>query len=534
MGVEFSKEVLTIANAVQRRASECGRPGSEAYLMAVARESLSCAGFDEQLVPERSQRDSIVAEMVEAADGLVLFEIEYIWAICRAMARSKTEWRAALVQPFHVHVPSRHIVFAAPGVDRKDSVRFRGAMSVDLEDWRAFVDGEALFAKVFSAALSGVSDRFAGMVETVKELTALAGDGRIGQARIVVRSSRDAWYDPVGELQATDALWAAARSLGRRGTDIVAWQSADVNGRGYDISHLRGDHESLSGFEGKGLHKVIQLPEDEQTQLFVWDGSYVGPVEMTDMRNGARKTVTVSPAELRLRLDYTPSHYPSGSAKVTMATLGSLVRKIQRGTKVNGKDLKVICSASEPRPGASLDIQTMTYRKEDDLYYVDNASIAGGVVKPRVIAEIPEGQDRYTITPEDGTVLLVARNGKGFACYTAKCPTLVSNNLFIVWPDPEKAAAEYLSCAMRSVTVCEQLDTMRVSMGRADLEGIVVPVGRKRFMDAVVERERQITNERARLEYELQLLSVEDPLDQLWVESGDGDSGNITEGKDSQ
>lgn len=527
MGVEFSKEILTIANAVQRRASECGDSGSEAHLMAIARESLSCAGFDDQLIPECPQRDAIVAEMVEDADGLVLFEIEYIWAICRAMARAKSEWRAALVQPFHVHVPRRSFIFAAHGYDTKDSVRareesvtVRGAMSVGLEDWQAYADGEALFAKVFSAALSGISDRFAGMVETVEELTALAGNAKISQARIVVRSSRDAWYDPVGELQATDALWAAARSLERRSTDIVAWQSADVNGRGYDISHLRGDHESLSGFESKGLRKIIQLPEDEQTQLFVWDGSYIGPVEMTDMRNGSRRTVSVSPAELRFRLDYTPSHYPDGSANVRMVSLGSLVRKIQRGTKVNGKDLRVICSASEPRPGASLDIHTMTYYIEGDLYYVDNASIAGGVVKPRVIAEIPDGQDRYTVTPEDGTVLLVARNGKGFASYTAKCPTLVSNNLFIVWPDTDKAAAEYLSCVMRGAVVYEQLDSMRMPMGRADLERIVVPVGPKGLMDGVVEREAQLKGEIAKITYELQLLSLEDPLDRLWTTEG--------------
>ena len=513
------EEIRLAAEAAVNAANACGEePGSEAYLKTIAREALAFAGFDPQWLPERPVSDGIVAEAMEDAEGLLLFEIDFVWAICRAMAQGAI-WCTAVVPPLHAHW--RHSRYhSSLGQVEKEVVRVRGCNEIDLEAWDEYVEAERLFAEVFSAALSGMADGLVDMIQAADDLRALAGDGPVNQARVVIRSATDAYFDPVGELQVTDALWATARDLGKRGIDVVAWQSEEASGRGYDLSHLRGDHEHLSGFDDEGLREVIQLPEDEKTQLFIWDSTYAGPVEMKDLRGGAGSTVAVFPAELWFRLDYTPSHYSYETPAIRMASIRSLTRKIQRGTSVNGKSLRIMGAVYDPRPGATFDITSFSYFSESDLYYVDNASIFNDGVSPRVIAEIPAGQERYTLMPEDGTVVLVARNGKGTSCYTPKRPTLISNNLFIVWPDQEKAAPEYLSCALRSTFAWSQMRSMRMPMGKADLERILIPVGSKRLMDRVVEREIQIMLERGELNYKLQLLSDEDPLDQLWAEVG--------------
>ena len=200
-----------------------------------------------------------------------------------------------------------------------------------------------------------------------------------------------------------------------------------------------------------------------------------------------------------------------------MATLGTLTKKIQRGTSLNGKSLEIIGTVDDPRPGACIDLDTMMLFSESDLYYVDNASISQNIVRPRVMADMPACQERYTLLPEDGTVVLVARNGKGSVCYTAKRPTLVSNNLFIVWPDLEKAAPEYLSCALRSTYVRGEMNALSMPMGKAELGRLLIPVGPEELMDAVVKRERQIKREIDDLNYNLDLLRHEEPLDQLWA-----------------
>lgn len=516
MGLEVGREIRALADAALRKAASYGEPGSEEHVRAVVRECLFYAGIDSEKIPEVPMRDEIVSQaMGEAEDGLVLFEIEFVWAACRAMARSHAGWRIALVPPFHVH-EHRRLMFALPGQEEEDIVSVRGK-EADPEALRDILDAELLFAQTLAVALSGMSNKFVGMVRTADELNALAEGGPVGQVRMVTRSARDAYYDPVGELQADDTLWAAERGIGRRGTDVIAWQSDEVNGMGYDIGHLRGDYEHLSGFDDRNLREIIQLPEGEQTQLFVWDGRYTGPVEMTDMRDGSKKTTCVSTAELRYRLDYTPIHYSEENPPVRMKTVRSLVRNIQRGTKLNGKSLRVIGTTGESRPGAEFDFSTMTWHKEGDCYYVDNASLTDGRVKARVIAEIPAKQETYTLMPEDGTVVLVARSSGVSACYTPKCPTLVSNNLFIVWPDPEKATPEYLACALQGTVALGQMGSMRKPLGRGDLDSIIIPVGPKEFMDRVVNREAQIARERAELLYKLQLLSDEDPIDQLWA-----------------
>ena len=531
MGIEVKEEIRVAADAVLQKAAASGELGGEAHLRAVARESLIAAGIDPQWIPERPIRDDIIAKALEEAEGLTLFEIEFVWAICSALAQHDAPWRTALVLPLHSHEYSYAPTVSAgqrafddlgrlipsPQPERRDIVRVRGQIELEPEDWTAHVAAEGQFALIFAAALSKLSGRFLGIVETGDELRDLAGDGPVGQLRIVGRSAAWDYYDPIGELQLKDDLWAAVRDLGRRSIDIIAWQCEEVDGRGYDLGHLRGDPEHLDRLELWNLREVVQLPEGEQTQLFIWDGSYNGPVEMTTVRDGSNSTVAVFPEELRFRLDYTPSHYSYDVPDIRMSTLRTLTRKVQRGTSLNGKSLQIVGTVNDPRPGARLDLDSMALFSETDLYYVDNASITGHAVRPRVIAEIPAGQDRYTLLPEDGTVVLVARNGKGSACYTAKRPTLVSNNLFIVWPNQEKAAPEYLSCAMRSALVRGEMRSIRMPMGKADLERILVPVGPKRLMDAVVERELQIRRKIAELTYELDLLRIEEPLDQLWA-----------------
>lgn len=502
---------------VSQKAPGCvGDAEYEDRLRSVVRNALSLAGIDLGLVPELPVRDGFVAEAIGKAEGLVLFEVEFVWAFCRAIACGGGTWKGVLVPPFHERTT---LITPSTKTDGREVVRVRGWETIDPEAWSGHVSAEERFAKILATALVQTTDRFAGMIRDADELVSIAEGGPVSQVRIVSRPASWATIDPVGELQSADALWIAGRSLGRRGVDIVAWQCDEANGRGYDLCHLRGDSESLSGLEYAGLREVIRLPEEEAGQLFIWYGTHACKVAMTVMGDGRDRTVDVPAAELGFRLDYTPGHYLDCGRTISMATVGNLVRRVQRGTSVNGKSLQVVGTTGDPRPGASFDWATLSYHSDDDLYYVDNASISWGSVKPRVISEMPAGQERYTVTPASGKVLLVARNGKGLACYEARRPTLVSNNLFIVWPDERKVTAEYLSCAMRSAPSQQQMQSMRMPMGRADLESILVPIGPKSLMDDVVERELQIERERSELTYRLQMLDLEEPLDRLWADS---------------
>ena len=509
-----SSGLARAAETVLARASRDVTPGSEAHIRAIAEESLVSAGINPDGIPERPMLDGIIADKLKGADGLTLFEIDFVWAVCRAIARPEASWRAALILPFHESV---RYALAAPELMGKRAVMVRGTASLEMDVWEGIVATETRFAQIFSLALARVSDRFVGIARDADDLRALAGNGPANQVRLVTRAASEYTYDPVGELQAIDGIWAAAKGLERKGTSIVVWQSPEASGRGYDLSHLRGDTEFLCSFESRYLHEIVQLPDDEQSQLFIYDGAHTGPVALVDMSGETGGSKAVPAAELRFMLDYTPSHYHESGQEKRMSTIGTLVRRVQRGTSINAKALEIIRSTSDPWPGAVLEPRSMNYYNDGDLYYyVDNASLAGRHVTPRVIKDIPPKQERYTLLPEDGVVVLVARNGRGSATYTARRPTLVSNNLFIIWPDPEKAAAEYLVCSLRSAVVWQQLDSMRMPMGKSDLEGILIPVGTKELMDRVVEREKQIREEIADLSYRLDMLQQEDPLDQLW------------------
>ena len=546
---ESDGEIMATAEAAMRRTTRHGDISEfEAHIKEIARESLSLAGFKD-LPKEYPTRDNYIADTLRDTEGLVLFEIDLIWAICSAMAQSITTWKAALVPPFHtrespwqyVDLDSVHPL--SPGVRvfdnqerpipypqlEKEMIRVngRGWAEVDTETWNEHVAAEERFSRIFATALSGISDRFAGMVQTAAELISLAGDDPVGQIRIVTRPASDQYFDPVGELQAFDKLWKAESGLGRRAIDIIVWHHDEVNGRGYGLGHLRGDYEHLSGLETGNLREVIQLPEDEQEQLFIWDGAYEGPVEMTDMRDGAYDYVAVFLPELWFRLDFTPSHYSfDENSDIRMRTLGTLTKSVKRGTKLAGNALHIIGTpqAFELIGESNRTFDSLSRSGHEAVYYIDNASISNNSVRPSFIAEKPKGQENYTLLPEDGTVVLVSRNGKGIACYTPERPSLISNNLFIVWPNLEKAAPEYLSCAMRSGIVRKQMRSMGAQMGRSDLERIVIPIGPKDLMNRVVKRELEIRNRINELSYELDLLRFEDPLDQMWVEEDSAES----------
>ena len=476
------QEIEAAVESVRGSASVCGaRPGSVDYLKAVARESLRVAGFDPLWFPEHPVLDEAVSAELSVAEGLTVFEIEFIWAICYAMARNTGAWRVALVLPLH-HVQSDNHLYVANPHDDDEAVRLspstgngvsiRGHRECDSEYWHDYVSAEKRFSSVFAAALLGVSDRFVGFVETAEELYGVAGSEAIGQARIVDRPIEASYYDPIGELQQTDGIWNAARNHGVRAVDMVVWRCDEVNEKGYDLGFLRGDWEQLSAFDNGGLRTIVQPPEEEKSLLFIWDGSYDGAVEMTCIREDSEDSVAVFPVEIRLRLDYTPSHYLRDSSCISMSTLGALSKKISRGTSLNGKTLNIIGSVHEHRSCASFDPETMTFASEGDFYYVDNASISGHLVSPRLISEIPAGQERYTLLPKDGAVVLMTRNGRSAANYVASRPTLVSNNLFIIWPNYEKAAPEYLACAIRGAIIRGEIKSARASMGKAEVERI--------------------------------------------------------------
>ena len=108
------------------------------------------------------------------------------------------------------------------------------------------------------------------------------------------------------------------------------------------------------------------------------------------------------------------------------------------------------------------------------------------------------------------------RNGKGEACYFAESPTLVSNNLFIIWPDPERIDPEYLVIAMRSKMVAQQMSTKRMPLGKAELSKLLIPMASEDEMQSVVDRNKEIHAEISAINSKLEDLRKEDPLDLLW------------------
>lgn len=522
-----NRRVETILDEISNASHEAG---SEDYFMALAQAAIGAAGIEGARIGEKP----LLYERIDAAlgrsDDLVLCDVDHIDYICHALSQSDRAERFALVLPIHERM--KRYDFKTGEFVETNEVSLRGNALCPLEDWNDYEASVEKFAELFELCLEKTTDRFLGLLIDESQMQTLAAGSAVSQIRATdgLIASIDL-LDPVSDIQANDRVWTATQALDSNRVNMVLWMSSEVNEIGYDIGRMKeSDCPFGLPLDVDHLKEIVKLPPEYESQLFVWDNAYDGQVNVSIVReDGIRNTTKVFAAELRRNYNYTPEYYLERPAPVSAVELGSLCRKIQRGTSLKGKDLKIAGDVRDERwitesPGKHVFLSGDARQKgaygTNESYYVDNASIVsdepGSIVIARILEEIPPGQERYTLLPEDGTVILMPRNGKGEACYFAKGPTLVSNNLFIIWPDHEKVNPEYLVIAMRSSMVSQQMRTKKMPLGKAELSKLLIPMASEEGMRSVVNRDKKIHAEIDEINSRLGKLRSEDPLNLLW------------------
>ena len=402
------------------------------------------------------------------------------------------------------------------------------------------------FDDILRTGLTGISDCYAGLVETPQDLEEIAGSSAIFQLR---RTSGIGALSPrFSYMLEEDAIWAVLPVLNNSIKGVIVWDSVSANESGFIGDILMPYENSLPVF--KRLSSVLELSDMVGAWIFDWGAAGTDETRMidcTDLDIGdlfacssrdelhdACATLKVTNYEIALNRNYCPAYYLSGDyLHASNVSLGSLAKKIQRGTALSGKDLDILGTiykkdkSKEKSPSefvmlsgfggpAPMGLKSSTYIiYGDDLWYIDNACIQqDGTVVPKVISEIPEGQQRYTLNPEDGICILIPRNGKAVVPFEAKVPTLVSNNLFIVRLLPE-TNADYLSCLLRSSLVKTQIIAAAKPLSKEDVGNLEIPMMNKADQDLVVKYDSEITKEIIDLQNEIAMLEMLDPFDPL-------------------
>ena len=158
----------------------------------------------------------------------------------------------------------------------------------------------------------------------------------------------------------------------------------------------------------------------------------------------------------------------------------------------------------------------------DDLWYIDNACIQqDGTVIPKVISEIPNGQQLYTLYPEDGTCILIPRNGKAVVPFVAKVPTLISNNIFFIRLEVDKAESEYIDCLARSSIFRSQVNAAPKPLSKEDVSSFVLPILSKKDQADVTAREKKISGKIVKLQKEIAMLERKAAIRRLKEDAND-------------
>lgn len=512
------------------KAKEVGcDPYSEGYYRALVEEATAITAFGVKLRESRPLLYERLDDALGRSSDLVLVEVDYLDYICHAFAIEGDERRFALVLP-----PARiYENYLQEGETRAD---IRGVSCCSCAEWNAYIDDFASYAKILEKCFNEDSDRFIGLIGDKTQLESTLEGQSISLIRLSsLRLEANAPFDPLSAIRRDDTLLEHVWSRAERCISAIVWESSEVNDGGFDLGYIR---ESYMPFEYYGdldtghMRETIEFPESYECQLFVWDNcysGYAGGVNMVKLDTaGCERSVKVFGAELEQNLNYSVSFYLARQGSGYGVALKELVRKIGRGTSLKGKDLSICGDVRDERgvqdgPTSFVFLRfgaTKGYYSAYESYYVDNASIVpdglGSIVIAKRVREIPSGQERYTLLPEDGTVLFMPRNGKGVACYRAKGPTLVSNNLFIIWPDTKKIDPEYLAIALNSRIVSSQFDQNKIALSKFDLENAIIPMAEKDEMSAVISRNREIRTKIDDLNKLLGELCNEDPLNLIW------------------
>ena len=156
--------------------------------------------------------------------------------------------------------------------------------------------------------------------------------------------------------------------------------------------------------------------------------------------------------------------------------------------------------------------------RKGDFLFIDSSCINSDRFEPLFIDEIPKGQERYTVVPTDGEVLLVSRNEKRFVFYEALRPTLIANSVYVVWLS-EQVNSRYLECwlegsfaerwlktAGQTVSIEEMIKNGEPILSKGTLASLPVPILEEEIAFQTIARKYGILHRIRELYHEIGIL----------------------------
>lgn len=537
------------ASIVAKANERCDKSDTKGYIGAIIDEALIAFGSSAAaLCINNDCLYKHIDDAMKETKGLVLFEPECLPYLAYELAHEDSSRTVALTLPYY-----QEERFGA-------EIRYTHT-DIAPELWDRYTNFILEVSTVLKACLTDITSRFHGAIISESQLHEAADEDCVNRIRVAVRpleiESTLNTFDPVGEVHCLrnngDELQANINSLNKNQdtVDAIVWICNDADETDYDLTSCRKAAGCIfMNQQHHGLKEIVQLRREDKCHLFVWDTAYSGPVRMTEETGEEARSKHVPSIDLGLNLNYSPRFYFDNNKAIATDSLGNLVKRIRRGTRLSGKDLDIRRKATSPWPDMPSTLENMLggwnpfHLQENEVLYVDNASLSEEIpleeilgdpqfyltspdviqtllkdanhVIPLVLGAIPDGQERYTILPEDETVVLMQRDCKCVECYKAERPTLISNNLFIIWPDREKVTAEYLACAIRGTLASRQIQPLKKPVSKGDLMDVRIPVPPKELQDEVVKRRKERLGDIYEKELDLHFLREEDPLDCIW------------------
>lgn len=322
-------------------------------------------------------------------------------------------------------------------------------------------------------------------------------------------------------LQENDEYWCLSQSRGAEQSRSVVYLEdyEDLSDR------LTGRDKGMELFDDTWLKEVLELHEDTGVFLMIWDGGFQQDIKMTvvnesdDSSSSSKESILNESASCSVSRttifingrNFTPSYYLSGYIEHKEVYLSDVVTEIRRGTTMSKKDFESLIIGSTSRsevitsPTNKGTVLTTHYalRENDRYLFIDNSNIESqDKVIPTALSELPEKQQRFTVLPEDGEVLLVPRSGEFVARYFPYVPTLISNNIFIVKVNKELIDFDYLYYYLNSALTRKDMRLLDKPLSKHSLQSIGIPVVSKErqestcvYAKAIDEKIREMKNE---------------------------------------
>jgi len=306
----------------------------------------------------------------------------------------------------------------------------------------------------------------------------------------------------------------------------------------------KGSHPALNMSLSQGLHypggfvRSLEIPGG---RVLFAQGEPTGTFHMEDLSDPDDPwSLDVTFITLALSSGCViPSVVRHGTKVLEERTLGELASRISRGTTLSERDLDVkepdlskeatfglgeilyhVSTGDGYAPSA-----TELYEYPGDLYYIDGACFKDGVIRPKVLSSMPEGQERYVVDESDGKVLLVSRSSKEVAVYEhIRKKTLIGNSVFVVRLGGD-IDMDYVACWMRGDYVKAWMRGAGRRLTKASLESLPVPILTVEAMERTVRYERSIDRRIFDLSQELASLRLSNRFDPLAAANQHGHEG---------